>query len=189
MPKPKSIWVLGALLAAACSRGGESAVVIEPSLAVSENDGVPVEPFGAPSPAYAQLRDVTDAALGLPWDGELESFAPWLEEETASIERALALLKALRATAGDEYAVANARIALVYERIAQALTDASATADAVGYDADWKDQQGLIQEQANAFWARCVRLCGVAGPQLDAWDLRCQRGLSTGQKQSPRQPK
>lgn len=179
----------GALLATGCHRGAESAVVIEPGSTTPDANDVPVEPFSAPTPAYAELRDVTDAALALPWNGTLESFAPWLEEETAAVERALALLKALRASAGDEYAVANARIALVYERIASALTDASATAEAVGYEADWKDQQGVIREQANGFWARCVRLCGLAGAQLDAWDLRCRRGLTEGQRRSPRQPK
>lgn len=180
---------MGALLLAACHRGAKDAVVIDPRQLAQEPPGVPSEPFGSPSPPYARLRDVTDAALALPWNGELASFSEWLEEETVAVERALALLKALRAGSGDEYAVANARIALVYERIVLALTDASAAADAVGYDADWKDQQGLIQEQADAFWARCVRLCGTAGSQLDAWDLRCRQGLAAGQKQSPRQHK
>jgi hypothetical protein len=181
--------LVGALVLTACHRGAEEAVVIDPSRLAEEPAAVPAEPFGSPSPAYARLREVTDAALGLPWDGELESFGQWLEEETVAVERALALLKALRAGSSDEYAVANARIALVYERIALALTDASRAADTVGYDADWKDQQGLIQEQADAFWARCVRLCGTAGAQLDAWDLRCRQGLAARQKASPRQPK
>ena len=183
-----AIFAAGALLLSACRRGAEQAVVIEPSLLSPEIPASPAEPFGSPSLAYVQLRDVTDAALALSWDGQLASFAQWIEQETVAVERALVLLKALRAGAGDEYAVANARIALVYEHIVRALTDASSVADATGYDADWKDQQALVQEQANAFWERCVRLCSVGGTHLDAWDLRCRRGLATGQQQSPRQP-
>ena len=44
------------------------------------------------------------------WSGELEDFAPWLEEETVAVERALNLLKALRVGPRDVYAVANGRI-------------------------------------------------------------------------------
>jgi len=50
-------------------------------------------------------------------------------------------------------------------------------AEREGYDADWKDQENRIWEQANAFWARCVRGCAMAGTHLDAWDLRCRHGL------------
>jgi hypothetical protein len=186
--RPIAIFVVGAVLLLACRRGAEQAVVIEPNLLPLEIPAIPAEPFGSPSLAYAQLREVTDGALALPWDGQLESFAPWLEEETVAVERALVLLKVLRAGSGDEYAVANARIALVYEHIVRALTAASSLADAAGYDADWKDQQALVQEQADAFWERCARLCSTGGAHLDAWDLRCRRGLATGREQSPRQP-
>ena len=52
----------------------------------------------------------------------------------------------------DVYAVANGRIALVYEQIAAALTEASSVAQAEGYEADWKGQEGRIWEQAQALW-------------------------------------
>jgi hypothetical protein len=176
------------LLLLACRRGSEETVIISPDRLRAAVPPIPSEPFGAPSPAYAQLRDVTDAALALSWNGRLESFAEWLEEETVAVERARVLLKVLRAGARDEYAVANGRIGLVYERIALAMTDASAAANAGGYEADWKDQQALIEEQGRAYFSRCARLCGTGGAHLDAWDLRCQRGLAPDGGQSPRQP-
>lgn len=176
-------------LVAACQRGGEEAVVVSPDRLPSEPTEVPVDPFGAASPAYAELRNVTDATLSDAWSGRLEDFAPWLERQTEAIERARSLLKALRVGPQDEYAVALARIALVYEHVVRGLTDASAAAQAVGYEADWRDQQGLVEEQAASFWMRCVHLCGQAGAHVDAWALRCRRGLAESQAQSPRQPK
>lgn len=172
----------------ACQRGKEQAVAIAPNNLPTDPSAVPADPFGAASPAYAELRKVTDEALARSWDGQLPSFATWLEEETAGVERALSLLKALRVGARDEYAVANARIALVYEHIALRLTEASAAAEAAGHDADWKGQQGRIREQAHAFWMRCARLCSTGGAHLDAWDLRCRYGLAQSPEQSPRQP-
>lgn len=168
-------------LALGCQRGKEQAVVIEPGAVRAYDQASPVDPFGAGSGAYAALRDATNSALALSWTGELDDFGPWLEEETAFVERALALLKALRVGDGDVYAVANGRIAMVYERIATALTQASAEAEAAGFDADWKDQEGRLWEQANAFWARCARGCSTGGPHLDAWDLRCRAGLANSQ--------
>lgn len=165
-------------LALGCQRGKEQAVLIEPGANRAYEDANPVDPFGAGAGAYAALRDVTDAALALSWSGQLDDFAPWLEAETEHVERALALLKSLRVGPGDVYAVANGRIARVYERIATALTQASADAEARGFDADWKDQQGRLWEQANAFWSRCARGCGTGGPHLDAWDLRCRAGVA-----------
>ncbi len=179
-----SIAVPGCLLlclALGCQRGKEQAVVIEPSSVRAYDRASPVDPFGAGTGAYAALRDATDAALALDWSGELDDFAAWLDEETDLVERALALLKALRVGPGDVYAVANGRIANVYERIAAALTQASAEAAAAGFDADWKDQEGRLWEQANAFWARCARGCSTGGPHLDAWDLRCRAGLGNSQ--------
>ena len=73
------------------------------------------------------------------------------------------------------------RIAFLYEDIAMALTEASALASAEGAEADWKDQEGRIWEQARAFWARCVRGCSMGGAYLDAWDLRCGHGLANSQ--------
>ena len=180
-----------------CGRAKEDAVVISPSALQLAPDAVPQDPFGASTEAYQRLREVTDAARGAPWNGELESFALWLEEQTVAVERALHLLKALRVGPSDIYAVANGRIALVYTQIAEALTEASRIAEAEGHEADWSGQQNLIWEQAQAYWARCVRGCSTGGAHLDAWDLRCRSGLadseaetaSSSVTESPRQPK
>jgi len=169
----------------ACNRGKEQAVTIVPHEVQIDETAVPGDPFGSSSPAYERLREVTDAALASAWSGDLEDFAPWLEEQTVAIERSRNLLKAIRTGPRDIYAVANGRIALVYEHIALALTDASRVAEAAGYQAEWKGQQDLIWEQATAFWTLCVRGCGSSGTHLDAWDLRCRAGLA----KSPRQPK
>lgn len=169
----------------ACNRGKEQAVTVVPHEVSTNADAVPGDPFGSSSAAYERLREVTDAALAAPWSGELESFGPWLEEQTIAVERSLNLLKAIRVGPRDIYAVANGRIALVYEHIALALTEASRVAKQAGYDADWKGQEDLIWDQANAFWTRCVRGCSTGGTHLDAWDLRCRAGLA----KSPRQPK
>ncbi len=173
-------------LAGGCQRGKQQAVIIEPSSAQLDSQAVPAEPFGSASAAYERLREVTDAALALKWSGALDDFAPWLEEQTVAVERALALLKALRVGPLDVYAVANGRIAMVYDGIATALTQASAEAEAAGFDADWKDEEGRVWEQAISFWARCVRGCSTGGTHLDAWDLRCRSGLANSQvKLSP----
>lgn len=79
-----------------CQRGKQQAVVIEPNAMPTVLPPVPGDPFGSASPAYARLVEVTNAALALPWSDTLEDFAPWLEEETVAVERALALLKAIR---------------------------------------------------------------------------------------------
>jgi hypothetical protein len=159
-----------------CQRGKEQAVVIVPSSTQMDATAVPADPFGSPGGAYTRLREVTDGALAMTWSGELEDFASWLEDETVAVERALSLLKALRVGPGDVYAVANGRIAMVYDHIAVALTEASQMAEAAGFDADWKDEEGRVWERANAFWARCARGCSTAGTHLDAWDLRCRTG-------------
>ncbi len=145
---------------------------------------MPGDPFGSASPAYARLVEVTDAALAMNWSGALEDFALWLEEETVVIERSLDLLKALRVGPGDVYAVANGRIAMLYEHIAVALTEASLVAEAAGFDADWKGQEGRVWQQANAFWSRCARGCSTRGTHLDAWDLRCRKGRAHSQVKS-----
>ena len=168
------------LLSLGCNRGNE-AVTIVPHEAQRDPSAMPLDPFGAPGGAYERLREVTDAALASPWSGKLDDFGPWLEEQTVAIERSLGLLKAIRVGPHDIYAVANGRIALVYEHIAVALTKASKVADAAGYDSDWKGQEDLIWEQANAFWARCTRGCSTGGAHLDAWDLRCRTGLANSQ--------
>jgi hypothetical protein len=175
--------VLGCLLLGllGCQRGKEQAVVIEPSAMQTRATLVPRDPFGSASPAYARLVEITEAAFALPWNGALEDFAPWLEQETVAVERALSLLKAIRVGPGDVYAVANGRIAIVYDNIADALTVASRLAEAAGLDADWKGQEGRLWEQSNAFWGRCARGCSTGGAHLDAWDLRCRRGLAKSQ--------
>lgn len=189
-------FVLGSLLVG-CQRGKENAVVIEPSTIHRQAGAAPADPFGASSGAYTKLRGVTDEALARRWTGRLDEFPEWLEEETVAIERSLGLLKALRVGPGDQYAVANARIAMLYDHIALGLADATRAAEAVGHDADWKGQQARIWLQASSFWARCVRGCSASGTHLDAWDLRCRRGLANSQAnlelspeiESPRQPK
>ena len=180
--------LLLATLALACNRGKHQGVVIhpgsvdsastQPGASEARRPHVPADPFGASSSAYGQLQDVTNAALASQWDGTLDTFAPWLEAQTEAVERALALLKAIRVGPRDQYAVANGRIALVYDHIAEALTRASATAAEAGYDADWRDEEGKIWARSTDFWARCVRGCSTGGTHLDAWDLRCRAGLA-----------
>ncbi len=157
---------------------------IQPNMVQTRSDAAPADPFGSASDAYAALRDATDAALALHWSGALEDFAPWLEAQTVAVERALALLKALRLGPLDVYAVANGRIAMVYDGIATSLTQASKEAERAGFDADWKDQEERVWEQANAFWARCSRGCSASGTHLDAWELRCRAGLANSQVKS-----
>jgi len=177
---------LALCLTIGCGSAQEEGVTVVPDPELIPADGVPGDPFGASSAAYERLREVTDAALETPWDGTLESFATWLEQQTVSVERSLTLLKAIRVGPQDVYAVANGRIAMVYTQIASALSEASVLADSEGYVADWTGQQDVIWEQATAFWARCVRGCGMSGPHLDAWDLRCRTGLAESEaKTSP----
>ena len=168
----------------ACGRSKKQAVAISPNTTGVDAHAVPADPFGSASPAYERLREVTDAALAAPWSGKLEEFAPWLEEQTVAVERSRNLLKAIRVGPMDVYAIADARIAMVYEHIAAALTEATQVAEAAGHEADWMGQAKLIWEQANGFWARCVRGAGMTGPHLDAWDLRCRTGLSESARQS-----
>lgn len=180
-----------------CGRGKEQAVTIVPREVEVDSRSVPGDPFGASSAAYERLREVTDEALATPWSGELDELAPWLEEQTIAVERSLALLKALRVGPMDVYAVANGRIALVYEHVATALTEGSDVAEASGYESDWRGQEDLIWDRANAFWARCVRSCGTEGAHLDAWRLRCRVGAADTEARlsgeppasPPRQPK
>jgi hypothetical protein len=178
-----SIIILGCLLVglADCQRGKEQAVFIQPSAMHTSATRVPGDPFGSASPAYKRLVEVTDAAVGMKWSGALEDFAPWLEDETVAVERALALLKAIRVGPRDVYAVANGRIAMVYDHIAVALTEASRAAEAAGFDADWKGEEGRVWATSNAFWARCARGCSTGGTHLDAWDLRCRSGQANSE--------
>lgn len=175
--------VLGCLscVGLGCGRGKEQAVVINPSTMPMSPTSVPGDPFGSASPAYARLVEVVNAAAAAKWNGVLEDFAPWLEEQTTAVERALALLKAIRIGPLDVYSVANGRIAIVYDQIAVALTEASRLAEAEGLDADWKDQEARVWAQSNSFWGRCARGCSTGGTHLDAWDLRCQAGQAHSQ--------
>jgi hypothetical protein len=172
---------LSLLLLLGCQRGKDSAVTIVPTETERSHEAIPGDPFGASSAAYERLREVAEAALATPWSGTLEDFGPWLEGQTVAVERSLGLLKAIRVGPRDIYAVANGRIALVYEQIAIALTQATVEAEAAGHDAEWKGQENRIWEQAVAFWGRCVRGSGTAGPHLDAWDLRCRYGLANSE--------
>ena len=193
---PRLTHAIAIVLLLSCNRGQEQAVTIVPTAPHVDPDAVPGDPFGASSAAYERLKEVTDQALREAWSGKLTDFGPWLERQTVAVERALGLLKSLRVGPSDIYAVANGRIALVYEQIATALTEASEAADQEGYVADWRDQQSRIWQQASAFWARCVRGCSMGGSHLDAWDLRCGHGLAHSQEklearpvaESPRQP-
>jgi hypothetical protein len=175
--------VLGCLLCVGlgCQRGKEQAVVIEPNAMQANTTQVPGDPFGSASPAYKRLVEVTDAAVGMKWSGALADFAPWLEDETVAVERALALLKAIRVGPLDVYAVANGRIAMVYDHIAMALTEASRAAEGAGFDADWKGEEGRVWATSNAFWGRCARGCSMGGTHLDAWDLRCRSGQANSE--------
>lgn len=168
-------------LTVGCGGKQPDSVTITPNANPAGGDAIPVDPFGASSPAYEQLKEITDAALANRWDETLESFADWLEQQTVAVERSLRMLKGIRVGPQDVYAVANGRIALVYEQIAYALTEASTLAEAEGHVADWAGQQDLIWQQAAAFWARCVRGSGMSGPHLDAWDLRCRTGLANSE--------
>jgi hypothetical protein len=169
------------LLALGCQRSKQQAIVIDPGAAHMNATSVPGDPFGSASPAYKRLAEVTDAALATHCCDGLEEFGPWLEEQTVAVERSLALLKAIRIGPLDVYAVANGRIALVYDHIAVVLTEASRVAEQEGFDAEWKDQEGRLWAQAHAFWSRCVRGCATAGTHLDAWDLRCRAGQANSQ--------
>ncbi|MEM8609685.1 MAG: hypothetical protein AAGF92_21480 [Myxococcota bacterium] len=137
---------------------------------------VPSDPFGAPSLAYEQLRSTTDTARTTDWNGNVDDLAAWLEAQTQAVEQSLALMKALRVGASDVYAVANGRVALVYDHIASTLTEAEARVKDRELDFDWIGQQSVLWEQANGFWARCARGASLGGPYLDVWELRCEAG-------------
>jgi len=175
--------VLG-LLVLGCQRGKEQAVVIVPSDLQINVNSIPADPFGTSNPAYTKLREVTDGALANQWSGTLDDFAPWLEAETVAVERALGLLKALRVGPRDVYAVANGRIAMLYEHIAMTMTRASEAAESAGSSPDWKDEETRVCEQAQSFWARCARDASGEGTHLDAWDLRCRAGLANSRAQA-----
>lgn len=163
-------------LLAACNRNNEPPVMIvpEPSAMLPE---IPSDPFGSPGPAYDRLREVTDTALAATWSGQIDELADWLEAETVAVEQSLALMKSLRFGAADVYAVANGRVALLYEHIARTLSEAEPLAKRRGLDFDWIGQAGLLWQRANAFWGRCVNGCVLAGPYLDSWELRCRAGV------------
>ena len=153
-------------------------IVPEPSAMLPE---IPADPFGSPGPAYDRLREVTDAARAATWSGEINELAGWLEAETLAVEQSLALMKSLRFGAADVYAVANGRVALLYEHIARTLSEAEPLAKRHDLDFDWLGQEGLLWERANALWGRCVNGCALAGPYLDAWELRCRAGVDETQ--------
>ena len=162
------------ILLVGCQRSNEPPVAISPDPVVMLPD-VPSDPFGTPGAAYDRLRQVTDAARTTIWSGQVDELAAWLEGETTAVERSLALMKTIRLGAGDVYAVANGRIALLYEHIASTLTEAEVLVK--DRDLDWIGQQAVLWERANGFWARCERGCNLGGPYLDVWELRCQAGV------------
>lgn len=181
-------WAVGILLlalAVGCARGDDAEVVIRPDPEVMLPE-VPSDPFGAPSLAYEQLRSITETARTTNWNGNVDDLAGWLEAQTLAVEQSLALMKALRLGTADAYAVANGRVALLYEHIASTLTDAElAVKDRELHD-DWLGQQAVLWEQANGYWARCARGASLSGPYLDAWELRCEAGeLETAARFDP----
>lgn len=177
-------WVVVFLLGG-CQRSNEPPVTIVPDSKVMLPD-VPADPFGAPGRAYERLRQITDDARTTPWSGQVDELATWLENETAAVEQSLALMKTLRLGAGDVYAVANGRVALLYEHIAATLTEAEVLVKDLDLELDWIGEQAVLFERANGFWARCARGCGVGGPYLDAWELRCRAGADeTAAKLAP----
>ncbi|MDH3625935.1 MAG: hypothetical protein OES69_07560 [Myxococcales bacterium] len=172
-------------LLAGCQRSTEPPVTIAPDPGVLLPD-VPSDPFGAPGKAYERLRKITDDARSTSWSGQVDELAVWLEGETEAVEKSLAIMKTLRLGAGDVYAVANGRIALVYEHIASTLTEAEVLVKDNDPDLDWIGQQAVLWERANGFWARCAHGCSVGGPYLDAWELRCRAGADeTAAKLAP----
>ncbi|MEM7136708.1 MAG: hypothetical protein AAF500_09030 [Myxococcota bacterium] len=170
-------WVctLMSVVAVGCGRTNSPPVVIEPE-AMGMLPNVPTDPFGTSSPAYERLVELTDAARTTDWDGQAESLAGWLEAQTIAVEQSLALMKALRVGPSDAYAVANGRIALLYEHIAGTLTQAEAVVADDPTEYDWLGQEFALWERANGFWARCARGCSLEGPYLDVWELRCEAG-------------
>ncbi|MDH3200618.1 MAG: hypothetical protein OEM15_06970 [Myxococcales bacterium] len=165
------------ILLAGCQRSTEPPVAISPDPDVMLPD-VPSDPFGTPGQAYERLRQITDDARTTSWSGQVQELAAWLEGETTAVEQSLTLMKTLRLGASDVYAVANGRIALVYEHIASTLTEAEVLVKDRDseLDLDWIGQQAVLWERANAFWARCARGCSSGGPYLDVWELRCRAG-------------
>ncbi|MEM7434480.1 MAG: hypothetical protein AAF436_04945, partial [Myxococcota bacterium] len=154
----RRMWVfaLASVVAAACGRSNTPPVVIEPQ-AMGMLPNVPVDPFGTSSPAYERLVELTDAARTTDWDGQAESLTDWLEAQTVAVEQALVLMKALRVGPSDAYAVANGRIALLYEHIAGTLTEAEGVVPDDPTKYDWLGQEFALWEQANGFWGRCAR--------------------------------
>lgn len=175
-------WVV-VILFVGCQRGDDLPVAIAPDPDI-RLPNVPSDPFGTPGAAYDRLLEVTDRARTNVWSGKVDELAAWLENETAAVEQSLGLMRALRLGASDVYAVANGRIALLYEHIAATLTEAELVVP--DRDLDWIGQEGLLWEQANGFWARCERGCNLGGPYLDVWELRCRAGVEeTATKFSP----
>ncbi|MGB5809003.1 MAG: hypothetical protein WBG86_00660 [Polyangiales bacterium] len=182
-------------IAIGCGRIDSPPVAIAPGPDVMLPD-VPTDPFGTPGKTYDQLLLITETARKTPWDGEVEHLAAWLEAQTVAVERSRAFLIGLAVGAEDVFAVANGRLALLYEHIASTLTDAEAVITDPDVDFDWMGKQMLLWEQANGYWSRCAVGCSLGGPYLDVWELRCEAGAEeTGARfrppmpePSPRQP-
>ena len=164
------------VLAMGCQRsdGPPVAVAPEPNAMLPD---VPSDPFGTPGPAYDRLREITDAGRNNNWSGQVDELADWLEEETQAVEQSRALMRTLRLGAIDVYAVANGRIALLYEHIAATLIEAGAIVKDEELDLEWMGQEVLLWQQANGFWERCAYGSNLGGPYLAAWQLRCQAGV------------
>jgi hypothetical protein len=153
--------------------------------------GLPIDPFATESgsSAYARLRAGTEAARAVVWNGKLDSFGPWLQLQTQSVEEALRGLAELRMGRQDQYGVASGRLALTYEHIAQNVDRAWRLAEADSIEADWKDLSPVLWERAEFFWARCATLTAAGAPHLDAWQMRCAQGARSSSEPAARQAK
>lgn len=174
-------------------RTSEPVIEVVPSIPDRPTlERTPADPFPSSSDdsAYARLRRITDEACNQTWSRDLESFEPWIESQSEAVEVAVSLLRQLRITRPDQYAVGNGRIALVYHRIVGAVEEAGQLAEQRGDEAfEWIGKGPFLREQAAGFWGRCVRGASAAGPYLDAWKLWCEVGLEGGQTPTARQPK
>jgi hypothetical protein len=153
--------------------------------------GLPIDPFATESESspYARLRAETDAARAVAWNGELDSFGPWLQMQTQSIEEALGALAELRTGRPDQYGVASGRLALAYEHVARNVDRAGELAEAAAIQADWKDLSPVLWERAQSCWTRCAKVTAAGAPHLDAWKMRCAEGVRSSSEPPARQAK
>lgn len=178
-------------LSACAHPGAELQISPEAMPGSSATTEAPIDPFPTESAnsAYARLRTGTDQARALRWDGQLDSFGPWLEGQTQSIEDSLRRLAELRTGRADQYGVASGRVALTYEHIATALDRASGLAKDADMQAEWDALGPVLWERAQRFWERCAKLTAAGAPHLDAWEMRCTNAAEAALRAPARQSK